>query len=327
YLEALALRIAGGEEVEEHVDGVDCLMIAAESGHEEAVKYFLEKGADPRKTDDDDKTALTNAVKGNFGEVAAILVAAGADPDTEFVDEEGVSHNLLMDSIIVENDEFARLLIENGADVTHKDEAGVTTLLQAAHRGLGDIVELLLKKGGVDVDEGNDDGITPIIAAASEGHDAIVDLLVGTGKCDLNKVDKDGTNPLMAASVRGHASIVKKLLSGGSGLNAQNSDGHTALMFAYNGKNQVAMLWDQYKEMLAEAGEEDVEDNAKLIKEALDNHTAVIDLLAASGADATIKDSEGHTAADFDYNPDLDADLVEGEKKSADRRSKSKNEL
>jgi ankyrin repeat protein len=168
---------------------------------------------------------------------------------------------------------------------------------------------------------------TPIIAAASEGHDAIVDLLVGTGKCDLNKVDKDGTNPLMAASVRGHASIVKKLLSGGSGLNAQNSDGHTALMFAYNGKNQVAMLWDQYKEMLAEAGEEDVEDNAKLIKEALDNHTAVIDLLAASGADATIKDSEGHTAADFDYNPDLDADLVEGEKKSADRRSKSKNEL
>jgi ankyrin repeat protein len=215
--------------VEEHVDGVDCLMIAAESGHEEAVKYFLEKGADPRKTDDDDKTALTNAVKGNFGEVsaraserarmkekaasrsrsldaranergscvslparstlarmkeeaaartcfaldtralllpcssfaleltippsqvAAILVAAGADPDTEFVDEEGVSHNLLMDSIIVENDEFARLLIENGADVTHKDEAGVTTLLQAAHRGLGDIVELLLKKGGVDV--------------------------------------------------------------------------------------------------------------------------------------------------------------------------------
>ena len=31
-----------------------------------------------------------------------------------------MEHNLLMDSIIVENEKFAKLLIEHGADVTHK---------------------------------------------------------------------------------------------------------------------------------------------------------------------------------------------------------------
>ncbi len=31
-----------------------------------------------------------------------------------------MEHNLLMDAIIVENAKFAQLLIEHGADVTHK---------------------------------------------------------------------------------------------------------------------------------------------------------------------------------------------------------------
>jgi len=34
-------------------------------------------------------------------------------------DEDGVEHNLLMDAIIVENEKFAKLLIEKGADVTY----------------------------------------------------------------------------------------------------------------------------------------------------------------------------------------------------------------
>jgi ankyrin repeat protein len=38
---------------------------------------------------------------------------------------------------------------------------------------------------------------------------------------------------------------VDLLVLKGADVNAQNSDGHTALMFAYNGKNQVreSFLW------------------------------------------------------------------------------------
>ena len=45
----------------------------------------------------------------------------------------------------------------------------------------------------------------------------------------------------MAASVRGHKDVVDALLRHGANVDRQNVDGHTALMFAYNGRNQVTL--------------------------------------------------------------------------------------
>lgn len=50
---------------------------------------------------------------------------------------------------------------------------------------------------------------------------------------------QDGTTALMAASVRGHKDVVDALLRHDANVDQQNLDGHTALMFAYNGRNQV----------------------------------------------------------------------------------------
>lgn len=55
----------------------------------------------------------------------------------------------------------------------------------------------------------------------------------------LLPLEKDGTTALMAASVRGHKAAVDVLLRHGANVDQQNLDGHTALMFAYNGRNQV----------------------------------------------------------------------------------------
>lgn len=50
---------------------------------------------------------------------------------------------------------------------------------------------------------------------------------------------QDGTNALMAAASNGHLEAAQKLVKAGAELNKQNSDGHNALMFAYNGRAQV----------------------------------------------------------------------------------------
>lgn len=46
----------------------------------------------------------------------------------------------------------------------------------------------------------------------------------------------------MAAASNGHLEAVGSLVKAGASLNKQNSDGHSALMFAYNGRAQVRQL-------------------------------------------------------------------------------------
>jgi ankyrin repeat protein len=294
---------------------------------------LLEKGAEVTVLDDEKRSALVLAVKNNHGDVAVALVKAGADTNTPYTDDDGEAHNLLMDAITVENEEFAILLAEKGADLYYADDKKVTTLLQATHRGLTDVVKILLEKHAASgksgyLDDASDEGISPLIAAASEGHTEIVKLLVAA-KVDVNAKDKDGTTALMAASARGHVDAVTELLEAGASVNEQNNDGHSALMFAYNGKNQVETLWERYNQFVTEGDEAEADDagTGPIIEEALANHNALVDVLLKKGANPSLKDKEGHTAKDFDFHPDADADVLVKEAKAEKARDGSENEL
>merc|ERR1712070_1050265 len=170
-----------------------------------------------------------------------------------------------MDSVLVSNIDFATLLIDKGADVNYADDEGVTVVTQAAYMGMKEVVEKLIEKDA-DITKANNEGIDPLIATASEGHNECLELILTTKKADVN---------------------------------AQNVDGHTALMFAYNGKNQVQTLRDKYREFVKEAN-----DNSTAIMEsALQVHLDTVATLIKNGADLTLKDNEGHQATDFDYKP------------------------
>merc|ERR1712238_489877 len=221
---------------------------------------------------------------------------------------------------------FALLLVEKGADLYYIDEKKVSTLLQASHRGLSDVVKAILEKHAANGSKGDlldiasEDGITPLTASSSEGHTECVKLLVDA-KSDLNAKDKDSTTSLMAASARGHFDVVSILLAAGADVNEQNDDGHTALMFAYNGKNQVETLWERYNQFV------DDNDTGPVIQEALKNHLALVDLLIKSGADQSLKDKESHVAKDFDFHPDTDAEILAIEARAEKVKDESKNEL
>jgi len=344
YKDKLKKMIENGvaDDSDPHVDGVTALHVASQGGHLGCIDILIKADAEVTRLDEEGRSPLVLALKGNYAGVASSLVAGGANPHTSYVDEDGEYHNLLMDSIIVENTEFASLLIKKDIDIYYEDHHRVTTLIQASHRGMKDVVKLLLEnhfKNGINkrdkwIDAASDDGITSLIAASSEGHVNVVQLLV-QAKALVNMKDKDGTDSLMASSARGHVDVVKTLLDAGAKVNEQNIDGHTALMFAYNGKNQVQTLWERYKQFVNEskiamqANLENKNDGGigPVIRQALDNHTLVIEYLINSGADQTIKDKEGHMAEDFDFHSDSDAELFMREEIAENRRYRSINEL
>lgn len=342
YVEKLEEMIKNGQVSEEdpHIDGVTALHVASEGGHLEMVNILLELGADSslKHLDDAGRSPLVMAVAGNHADVAKALVQAGADPNTKYVDGGGESHNLLFDAIMVENEEFALLLIEKGADLYYHDEKKINTLLQASHRGLTDVVRAILAKHGSAnselefLDAASEDGVTPLTAAASEGHVDCVRLLVDA-KADINAKDKDNTTPLMAAAARGYVDVVSLIVEAGADVNLQNVDGHTALMFAYNGKNQVETLWERYNQFVddakdnVEAKEDLDEETGTIIQDSLRNHTKLVDLLLKNGADKSLKDKEGHVAKDFDFHPDINSEILAKETRAEKLKDESENEL
>ena len=285
YVEQNKLALAEGkEDVERHKNGVTALSIAAQGGHYGTAKLVLDAGAAVNTVDEEGLTPLLNAVKGGFTEVATLLLQHGANPNDVYTDDKNVTHNLLMDAILYNKTAYVQLLVEKGADLTYTDADGVSLLTQASYLGLSNIVDILLAHS-VDVSASNKEGINPLIAASSEGHVKIAKRILEHKGADPNSKDKDGTSALMAAAVRGHKEVVEELLKSGADVNAQNVDGHTALMFAFNGKNQVETLLDKYSEYIKDEGDA----STTLIAEALQSHKEVIALLLKGGADANLK--------------------------------------
>jgi ankyrin repeat protein len=111
-----------------------------------------------------------------FGDidVARELLALGTPVD--FADGNGIT--MLGRSVLNNEVEMAKMLIERGANVNVGDKLGMTPLLWAASSNFGDaeMIELLLKSGAK-TDARNKDGLTPLQLARKYNHTALIPAL------------------------------------------------------------------------------------------------------------------------------------------------------
>ena len=264
----------------------------------------------PNPVDERGNTPLLWAAAAGSPESVDLLLAAGAAVNTQ--NAFGVSPLMLA----ITEPRKVRTLVSHGADVNAKSKVGRTPLLLACMTaGATDTVRLLLRHGALaDV---RDDAMktTPLIAATAANATETAELLLSRGAA-VNDRDITGVTPLFNAAANGNARLARQLLLRGADVNAVTAphipppvkNGPVAIgsltplmMAAAFASNRAAALETTTLLLDARANVnlQDVRGMTALMLAVASDHAdpAIIRLLLARGADLTIQDKEGLTAA------------------------------
>lgn len=143
--------------------------------------------------------------------------------------------------------EGIRTAVENGADLSVKNEMGWGAIVLAVNADLRGIVKYFIEKGAKPEETFNA-GWTLLMFAAHYGKTNTAELLLTYNKIPVNAQSKFGETALMIAVTQGHKDMVEFLLNNGTDLTLKDNRGKTALMIATDKeKTEIA-------EMLKSAG-------------------------------------------------------------------------
>ncbi|KAH7016441.1 ankyrin repeat-containing domain protein [Microdochium trichocladiopsis] len=244
-------------------EGSTPLTFSVPLGYIEAVRVFLQRGADVNGLD-----AYQNA---------PLHWAIAHVPMTRLLLEKGA------------REEVAKVLIEAGADVNAADENSLTPLHVASLQGLEGIVRLLLAKAArVDVEDV--DGWTPLHAAVLRKHDTMASLFVDRTE-DGPKIVAQMTELLQGDAVQAMWDEKAQEKSAGSTV-------VSCLRYAANTGN-VEMVLALLESGTDVDAEDDVGGSTALTLAASLCHTDIVQLLLQNGTIVNKSNRNGWTALHY----------------------------
>ncbi|KAM3182948.1 hypothetical protein ACTXT7_011318 [Hymenolepis weldensis] len=212
FVDVIQLLLKNGAEINSRTGsklGISPLMLASMNGYTEAVKVLLENGADINAQIETNKnTALTLACFQGQADVVKLLVERKAN--IEHRAKTGLTP--LMEAASGNHVKVGAILLSYGADVnappvqTSRD----TALTIAADKGKAEFAKLLLDHGA-NVEARNKKGATSLWLACNGGHLEVVQKLIEKG-ADVNSQDHRKVSCLMATFRRGHIKVVELLV-------------------------------------------------------------------------------------------------------------------
>ena len=129
----------------------------------------------------------------------------------------------------VKDSRMAEILIQNGADVTAKDEFGITPLIEAAIQDREEVVRVLFKYGA-NVHDRNAFNDTSLHLTSDL---RIAEILIQNG-ADVTAKNEVGNTPMHIAASCGTFEYVKVLIDHGAEVDAKNEFSKTALHLTSN---------------------------------------------------------------------------------------------
>ena len=196
------LRTVDGRE---KVDSLLCL--AARTGQLQSVELLLDAAADVHWSEEDEESALHMAAMRGHAEVAALLIASGADTRAR-------NHGSLLEASTNGHVDVVKLLVEH--DASSLDEVDTIVTRAAGDNGHADVIEVLLQHGAR-VGDGS------LVIASQRGYAGVVKLLLqhGASSEDLESaLWFVGTSN--GCSGRGYADVVSLLIDAGADIEADD---------------------------------------------------------------------------------------------------------
>lgn len=319
------------------------LVQAAKDRNAVVVRELLQKKVDVKVAQPDGATPLSWAAYWDDGQIADLLLGAGADPNA--ANELGITP--LMLAATNGSEAMVERLLKAGATPAAARASGETALMLAARSGSTGVVKRLVA-AGADVNARTRLGDTALMFAAAERHGDAVRALVETG-ADVHaqtaatkkqarsstpppdkeeeprllqknqaiavaQLPKDGDfdpprpeggfTPLLHAAMSGDLASVKALLAGGATINQGAADGATPLIVSI-----VKHHPDVALHLLAHGADPNIIEPGytALHAAAVTGQTEVVTALIDKGADvnAGVTMPLRLSAAFVPYNPDL----------------------
>jgi uncharacterized protein len=226
------------------------------------------------------------------------LMQAGASPDARNRDGDtpiGVAAKAGREAFVAE-------LLRRGAKIDGADVKGATPLLLAT-RANRRAVALQLLAAGADVSAADLHGETPLIVAAFNGDATLVEQLLAR-KADPSPADSTGKTAIVYAAGRGAEPVVRLLLDSGVDVNRAYDAELTALMWAAGHADNASdseslRTVDLLLERGAKVDSRDDRGRTPLMIAAALNHADIVRALIAAGADKSLRDRAGKSAADL----------------------------
>ena len=308
-----------------NTDGASPLLLACSTAQTESIKLLLRAKSDPNITFNDGDASLHAAIDAQCsketiqeiidygGDVNAvnkkgrtalllgcfyremdsvkILLEAGSDPS--IVDEEGFSClHAAVDGYC--SRDTLKSLIDHGAHIDAKRKDGTNALLRACHTGQSESVMFLLESGA-DVNITKPDGNTSLHLAIS-GHCSkeTMQKIIHYGVA-VNAINSNGETALLYACSSAQATSVKLLLETGVDPNISDTRGRTSLHFAAYGCPTNGILHEiiNHKTYL---NAQDLSGYTALFLACVHRQQGSVKILLEAGANTNIANKDGSTS-------------------------------